>query len=198
MEGTMDLWEINNLALFLIFFIPGFISTKIYDLLIPTEKRDFSKSLFEVMGYSALNFAALSWLIILIHSNNFYSTHKIFYFSFLFIVIFIIPIIWPIVFLKLMSYPPISKKIVHPIRKPWDYIFGKKQCFWVIVHLKDSRKIGGRYDKNSFTSSYPAEEQIYLEEVWELDDKGAFKRPIERSGGIIILGKEISSVEFLI
>jgi hypothetical protein len=120
------------------------------------------------------------------------------YFLFLLIVIFIIPIIWPLVFLKLSSWPPISKRIVHPIRKPWDYVFGKKHCYWVIVHLVDGKKIGGRYDKNSFTSSYPAEEQIYLEQVWHLDDKGAFMKAVERSGGIIILGKEISSLEFFL
>lgn len=194
----MDKWDINSLVLFLIFFIPGFISIKVYDLFIPSERRDFSKSLFEVMGYSAINFAALSWLIILIHSNNFYSTHKIIYFLFLLIIIFIIPIIWSLVFLKILSWPPISKKIVHPIRKPWDYVFGRKLCYWVIVHLMDGKKIGGIYDKNSFTSSYPAEEQIYLEQVWHLDEKGGFMKPVERSGGIIILGKEISSLEFFI
>jgi len=194
----MDLWDINKLVLFLIFFIPGFISIKVYDLFIPRERRDFSKSLFEVMGYSALNFAALSWLIILIHSDNFYSANKVIYFLFLFIIIFIIPIIWPLVFLKLSSWHPISKRIIHPILKPWDYVFGKRQCYWAIVHLMNGKKIGGRYDKNSFASSYPAEEQIYLEQVWHLDDKGAFIKPVERSGGIIILGKDISCLEFFI
>ena len=31
-------------ALFLVFFVPGFISLKVYDLFIPSERRDFSKS----------------------------------------------------------------------------------------------------------------------------------------------------------
>jgi len=194
----MDIWEINKLALFLLFFIPGFISIKVYDLFIASERRDFSKSLFEVMGYSAINFAALSWLIALIHSDNYYSAHKVIYFLFLLIIIFIAPIIWPFIFLKLSSWPPISKRIVHPIRKPWDYVFGKKQSYWVIVHLLNGKKIGGTYDKNSFTSSYPADEQIYLEQVWHLDNKGAFLKPVERSSGIIILGKEISSVELFL
>jgi len=53
-----------------------------------------------------------------------------------------------------------------------------------------------KFDTNSFASSYPAEEQIYIEEVWDLDEKGKFIKPIERSKGIIISEKEISSVEF--
>ncbi len=194
----MDIWQLDKLSLFLIFFLPGFISIKIYDLLIPSEKRDFSKSLFEVIGYSALNFAALSWLIILIHSGYFYREHKFWYLIILLLIIFVIPILWPMLILKILYWSPIANRIIHPILKPWDFVFGKKNVCWIIVHLQDGRKIGGKYDRGSFASSFPAEEQIYLEEVWELDEKGAFKRPIERSRGIIVLGKDISSIEFFI
>lgn len=53
------IFEGNSLLLFLIFFIPGFVSFKIYDLLVPGERRDFSKSAFDAIAYSALNFAIL-------------------------------------------------------------------------------------------------------------------------------------------
>ena len=56
--------------------------------------------------------------------------------------------------------------------KPWDYVFSRRQAYWVIVHLRDGRKIGGRFDRKSFASSYPADEQIYIEEVWRLDEDG--------------------------
>ena len=59
----MDIWSAGKLALFLIFFLPGFISMKIYDLLVPGEPRDFTKSLLEAISYSTLNFAALFWLL---------------------------------------------------------------------------------------------------------------------------------------
>lgn len=192
----MDIWQADKMVLFLVLFIPGFISIKVYDLLIPSARRDFSKSLIEVIGYSSLNFAALSWLIILIHSGDFYAHHKACYFTLLFFVMFIAPALWPVLFLKLSSWRPIAKHVIHPIDKPWDYVFAKKEVFWVIVHLKDGRRIGGRFDTDSFASSYPAEEQIYLEEVWKLDEGGRFVEPIERSRGILILGKEILSVEF--
>ncbi len=192
----MDIWSIDKIVLFLIFFLPGFISLKIYDLLVPSERRDFSQSLFEAVAFSALNFAALSWIVILIHSGNFYAEHRISYFSLLLLIIFLAPILWPIVFLRLLSWPPIAKYVVSPIQKPWDYVFGKRQAFWVIVHLKDGRKVGGKYDRNSFASSNPAEEQIYVEELWELGEQGNFIKPVERSKGMVILGKEILAVEF--
>lgn len=79
--------------------------------------------------------------------------------------------------------------------KAWDYVFGKHDPFWIIVHLKNDHKIGGRFDLKSFASSHPAEEQIYLEEVWYLGDDDQFLCPVEHSRGIIIMNNEIRAVE---
>ena len=189
-------WEVDKLALFLIFFIPGFISMKIYDLLIPGEKRDFSSAVFEAVAFSALNFAALSWLIILIHSSDFYKNHQVWYFVILFCILFLFPIIWAILIARLLKWRKLTKYIINPTPKPWDAVFGRRESYWVIIHLKDGRKIGGKYDTNSCASSYPVEEQIYLEQVWQLDEKGRFTNPLDRSEGIIVLNKDISSIEF--
>ncbi|MFQ5602936.1 MAG: DUF6338 family protein [bacterium] len=191
----MNIWETDKLILFLMFFIPGFVSIKIYDLFIPGEQRDFTKSLFEVIGYSALNYAVFSWLIIWLYFENLYFGHKIWFFILLVMIMLVFPSLWPVLFIRLWSWEPLAKYIIHPIKKPWDYLFGKGELYWMIVHLKDGRKIGGKFDKESFASSFPAEEQLYLEEVWELDQKGKFIEPIDRSAGIIVLSNEISSIE---
>jgi hypothetical protein len=192
----MDIWNVDKLTLFLIFFLPGFVSLRIYDLLIPSPRRDFSKSVFEVVGYSVLNFAALSWLIYLIHQNNFSAAHGFWYLFFLFLILVGVPVLWPFLILKAFSLPFLAKYVLHPVSKPWDYVFGRKESYWVIVHLKDGKRIGGRFDTNSFASSDPAKEQIYLEELWKLDDDGAFVEPVDRSGGIILLEDSMLAVEF--
>ena len=87
---------------------------------------------------------------------------------------------WPFLFLRLSTWRPIAKHLLHPIRKPWDYVFGKREPFWIIVHLQNGQKIGGRFGIGSFASSDPAHEQIYLEEVWVLDERGRFVSPVER------------------
>jgi hypothetical protein len=88
-----------------------------------------------------------------------------------------------------------ARHLVHPIRKPWDYVFGKREPFWVIVHLHGGQRIGGRFDVESFASSDPADEQIYLEAVWVLDEQDRFLRPVDGSRGIIIMKEEIRAVE---
>lgn len=192
----MDVWQPDDLYSFLLFFIPGFISLKIYDSLVPSERRDFSKSSFEVIAYSAINFAFFYPLMILITAPEFYQTHKYLYLLFIAFIIFFMPILWPIIYLKILSWKSVSSHVIHPFSKPWDFKFNRREPEWVIVHLKDGRKIGGLFSQGSFASSYPAEEQIYLETVWRLDEYGNFQEAVERSKGIIVLKDEILAIEF--
>ena len=192
----MDIIKEIGLYAFIYFFIPGFISVKIYDLIVPGEERDFSKSVYDTLAYGALNFASLSWAYALIYQNKIDSSHPICFYIFLTFALLIVPMLWPLALLKVMSWEPISKIIVHPIKKPWDYVFGKKKSYWVIITLKTGEKIGGRYDTQSFASSYPAEEQIYLEELWKLGSNNEFDKPIERSKGMVISEDNILTMEF--
>jgi hypothetical protein len=192
----MDIWSADKLALFLIFFLPGFISMKIYDLMVPGASREASKSLLEAISYSTLNFGALFWLIAYIQTNDFYHKHFILYSLAVVVIMVIVPACWPFAYLKLASWAPIARYFTNPIQKPWDYVFGKRTSYWIIVHLKNGFRIGGRFDTKSFASSNPADEQIYLEEAWTLDDKGGFLKKVERSQGIIVMQDEIRAVEF--
>ncbi len=192
----MDVWSADKLTLFLIFFVPGFISIKIYDLLVPGETRDFARAWFDALAYSALNFAALSWLIVLIHLDDFPKRHIGWYLFLLLLILIAAPAMWPWVYRTLSDWPPVAKYLVHPIRRPWDYVFSKREPYWVIVHLQDGRRIGGRFDTQSFASSSPAEEQIYLEQIWALDESGRFQHPIDSSRGAIIMGQQVLAVEF--
>ena len=189
------LFEGNTLFLFLIFFIPGFISLKIYDLLVPGERRDFSKSAFDAIAYSALNFAILLPLILAMQSEFLFIHHRNWSVLLAFFVLLVFPVVWPFVLIKVAETRFFLRHLVHPTPSAWDYLFGKREQFWVIVHLKDLRKVGGRFGTGSFASSSPAEPQIYLEEAWQLDDHGAFLSPIERTRGILVMGDQIAAIE---
>jgi hypothetical protein len=67
----------------------------------------------------------------------------------------------------------------------------------IIVTLKDGNKIAGTYGENSFTSSHPSEEQIFLEETWVLNKEGRFERLRESTKGSIILFSNMVSLNCL-
>ena len=111
-------------------------------------------------------------------------------------ILFIFPIIWASIFVWLRKTNFFRKRAPHPIAKPWDFVFGNDQSYWTIIEFIDGNKIGGMYDTKSFASSFPANEQIYLEELWEIDDNDGFIKPIKRSHGVIVSSKDIKSIRF--
>ena len=191
----MDIWEPEKIFLFLALFMPGFVSIKVYELIIASRKRDFKNSLLEAVGFSVLNFTVLSWLIIIISSGNFYNKHPVWFFLSLLLIFIFFPALWPIAFIKLSRWRRVAKYILGPIKMPWDYVFSKREPAWIIVHLKDGRKIGGIYGKNSITSAYPDQRQIYLQELWNLDGNGAFIKKVEGTKGILLFEDEILMIE---
>lgn len=192
----MEFWQLNNFFSFLILFMPGFISLKVYDSFVPHERRDFAKSTVEVVAYSTFNLVVLFPVLNKLNTDNFYSDHLYLSYLLLFIGFIAMPILWPYIYWKVVNLEIVSSRIVNPILKPWDLKFGDGGPAWISDHLSDGRLIGGLYQQNSFVSSYPAEEQIYLEQVWKLDEDGKFIEPIAGSKGIIILKSEIIAVEF--
>jgi hypothetical protein len=67
---------------------------------------------------------------------------------------------------------------------------------WVILHLRDGRRIGGFYGGNSYATEYPHEREIFLEEVWHLSDKGAFLGVVPSTSGIVVQGADIEFIEY--
>ncbi|MBH8599680.1 DUF6338 family protein [Thermoactinomyces sp. CICC 10523] len=51
--------DIKSIALFFILFVPGFISMKVYDMLVPREERDYAKTIYAIIAYSVFNLALI-------------------------------------------------------------------------------------------------------------------------------------------
>lgn len=183
----------ETLALFLIFFIPGFISIMVYDLRVPGERRDFSKSIFEAVAYSSMNFASLLWLIGILRSGN---LNPVLWYVGMYVLLIGMPVVWPLLFLRIRRTRWVSQRVASPHARVWDDIFAKRRPYWVIVYLKDDRRIGGLYGGNSFTSHSPAPPEIYLEEAWHVDETGFTGAIVKSTAGVLILGDDIQAVEF--
>lgn len=193
----MDILEKGKLFLFVLFIMPGFISMRVYRLFHPSADSDTSKVLIDVVSYSCINFSILLIPIYLIEINNVFISHPVLYYLFYIFVLIIVPVLLPIILLKIRSYEKVKQVLPHPIGRSWDYFFSTRQCCWVLVTLKNGKKYGGYYGSQSFASNSPEPEQIYLEKHWALDDDGDFDHELTDTLGIIILTNEIESVEFI-
>lgn len=191
----MKIWEIDQLALFIAFVIPGFISIKAYQLIFPGNERSSADLLVDAIAYSCINYAVLAYPIVWVETFDIQSKRPLLFYIFCLLVLFIVPVFWAWLTKKIRTTQLFQKNAPHPTEKPWDYVFAQRKCYWVKITLKDGTMIAGKFAENSFASSAPAKEQIYLEETWVLSDKGGFERQKHQSEGVIVVSDEISTIE---
>lgn len=191
----MNIWELDKLYLFTLFVVPGFLALKTYELCLPNVQRDSSKQLIDAVTYSCINYACMFFFIRWIELIQLKDTSPNLYLLFYFFVIFLSPVFLVLLWRKVRSSSLVQSKAPHPTGKPWDYVFSQRKPYWVKVTLKDGSVLGGLYSSNSFASSNPELEQLYLEQTWIIDENGAFERAKHDTAGILILSNEISHVE---
>ena len=180
----------------MVLVLPGFMSIKVYGLMIASEFRDYSKSLVEAVCYSVLNFVVFSWLILIISEDGFSNNHSLEFWASIALIFIIAPALWPFLFRWFSTFKLFKKNLLSLYKQPWDYVFNKKQSMWMVIKLKDGEIIRGKYSTSSYASSYPSERQIYLEEVWEESDGKKFGKKSNRTKGIIVSQDEIKYIKF--
>lgn len=193
----MEIWELDKMVLFIAFVIPGFISIKTYELLYPSAHSSSSKQIVDAIAYSCVNYALLIWPIMAVEANEWKNNSPNLYRAFYVFVLLVSPIVLALVWRSIRNSKFFQIAVAHPTQKPWDYVFSRREKYWVKISLKDGTKIGGKYAEKSFTSSSPSEEQIYLEESWIVNDKGGLERPKNRTAGVIVLSDEIAYIELM-
>lgn len=192
----LEIWEADKLILFIAFVIPGFVSIKIYSLIYPSSQKSSGDQIIDAIAYSCINYALMLWPIYEVENSSLRSKHPTLYIAFYVVVILVVPVALALVlrFIRQVSF--MQSLLPHPTHRPWDYVFGLRRSYWVIVTLKDGKKIGGRYCRQSFSSSAPAPEQIYLEETWVVNEDDGLERKRNDSAGILILSAEMVTIEF--
>ena len=188
--NRLEILSDDNIVKFLVLFMPGFIFIKISSLLVASEDIDFSQNWYEAIAYGVI-FSGLTYVAYIAGGECVGSV-----IPFIVIGMVVLPILAPFVIKWLRNMDFIKNHILRQERSAWDYVFSSRKTYWVILHLKDDRVIGGLYATQSFTSSFPHTQDIYLEELWTLDSDNNFVQKIPQSAGLWIIADEISSIEF--
>lgn len=192
----MDFLEADKFVLFVLFVVPGFVCLKTYQVISPGRTKDAAQQLVDAVAYSCVNYALLAFFIFWVEQSGTRTRWPEAYFAFWAFVILVAPVLWAWLYRYLRKRPYVQRYLPHPTEAAWDYVFERKKAWWVIATLTDGRRIAGRYDADSFVSSAPCPEQIYLEECWQMNDDGGFERRHQDTAGVLILQASISTLEF--
>jgi len=194
----------ENLGLILTFIVPGFVSIKTYGLFISQDRSKLSDlhTFMEAITFSSINLAILFWLVLLINGSvngkPFIEIHPVVYIISMIFILLIGPVLWPTVFayFRRTKNSSLNKFILSPYELAWDYYFADGPDCWVLIHLNDDTMIGGRFCAKSYASGFPNPNDIYLEEVWKVNEFGEFIEKVENTKGLYINNLQYKYLEF--
>jgi hypothetical protein len=87
---------------------------------------------------------------------------------------------------------------IDPSPTPWDYVFARDQALMIRLKLRGGELIGGYFGPDSTASFYPEQQDIYVEQVWQLGGDGTFLQPLVGSRGILVRRDDVEVAELLI
>ena len=82
----------------------------------------------------------------------------------------------------------------HPTPTAWEWCFSESVEQFVLITLKNGVQFGGMLDSDSFASSDIENQDIYISEVYKIDNQNNW---IPQGRGVFLSSGEVSSVEFI-
>lgn len=185
------------------FIIPGSIVISITRRVIPKKENEYNTKVLEYFIYSFLNFFMWSILIYNIYSNiELWKEHYVLLWLTLFMIIFLSPLAIALIVIQIAQKDIIRKICIYfnltsvdTDPSAWDFKFKNISSEWVIVTLKNDKIISGFLGSLSYISQNEKERDIYISEVFEIDENNKWTRK-KNTDGILIKAEEIKYIEF--
>lgn len=196
----------NETLNILIFLIPGFLSSIIYNTVVTRSEKEAITKIIEALTFSFINYSIVSLIfdqspvVLGISQEGNVTKHFIEYKSSVLVPIAIFAIIIPLS-LGLLTTTDILMKILRRFRitnktareSIWLDIFTDQKRY-VIVHLKDGRRI---YGWPMYFSNTSNESRIYLSDPAWIDEDKADYIDLNIHGLFIVEPNFIDYIEFL-
>lgn len=184
------------------FLVPGFIIDEIVATLMPMKIYSDAARTLKYIGYSVFNLTVWIWLFYLVKVNVDNST--VGYWVLLVLCLLLTSLISGVVIGLIRKFELLRKmfvrfniNILHPVPTAWDYKFSKIQVEkWVIITLENDKHIYGKFGYASLASSEKDERDIFLEEIYTLDEEEKWVKK-ERTDGVWIKASNIKIIEFI-
>ena len=192
--------SIQAVIVIVLFLMPGFIARSVLSSIYPSSQPSDSRLSLTAITLSCVNYGVWSWLLVLSWQRQWYKGH-VFLALLALLILFLSPAVGTLVLVKFTQTNTGRRAremlgIRHPSPKAWDYFFSKGSACWVVITLKSGRVIGGFYGTESFASSFPNEEDLYLELLCDMTPEGRLNGIAPLTLGGMIRMEEVELLEF--
>jgi len=189
----------NGIIAFLILIAPGFIAIRVMELRVPGERRNAGDAVIDIVLFSVLT--DIIWGLALSALGAGPLTRWPLWLQVVGLVgiVFVTPTAAALLYLKFRKWLARPGGAIDLNPKPWDWAFNEyfTEAVQIVMTLSDGRRIGGLWQKPCFASSYPAAEQIFLSEIFSIDEStGQLVEKIPHHRGILVDKATVDFVEF--
>lgn len=193
--GSGGLLVPDTLVYFYALAAPGLVAVMVYDVLVPTEKRDFGANFVQALTFGGINLALWAW-VALIDPRALAEDRPVLFYLLAVVALLVSPSMLAYALYRLRNAAFTQGRIRSTAPTGWDAFFERGESSLVIFHLKSGEKIGGLFADRSDASTFPNVQQVYVEEFWKLDEQFDLVEKIPRSNGGIIDKADCDYVEF--
>jgi len=191
--------SLGAILILIAFLMPGFIAGRVLSSAHGTSEAGEGRLVLGAITLSCLNYAVLSWLLVLAWTRKWYEdplTLALLAFFILLVapILIALALIW-VIATEWGKRVRVAFGLAHPVSKAWDSFFRRGIPCWIVATLKGGRVIAGLYAGNSFASSFPAAEDLYLEKICRLSAQGEIEGIADFSRGGIIKMENVETLE---
>ena len=195
--------SVEALFIILAFVVPGFVMSVVRSQFATGRPQKGTEQVLGYLALSAINYAVFSWLVFILAATGFPQTHPGWAALLWFVIILIGPALLGAVLgiaIQKDLFRPFFARLrlqpVHVVPTAWDYQFGRlREAHWVLVELKDGSTVAGFFGTHSFASSDPEERDVFIEQVYRIDEDNTW-HPMKLGHGTLIARGEVRSVDF--
>jgi hypothetical protein len=191
--------EVLILLLFLL--VPGFVFIRVIDTLHPGRRATMGHQIIDVGFWSVAILAVWFLPAVLLFRYGpglSYGLYPLLLFVLIVGGIFVTPILLAYILHRLELRGTLKKLGTKPSPTPSDWVFSGSadDHYYILFHRKEGKDLGGYFGENSFATSSPNGQEIFVEEVWRLDEGGRFIERVEGTRGAIVNREDCDLIEF--
>lgn len=180
---------------FFALLFPGFVATAVYDLRIPSERRKWADMGLALVAYS-IGIDAIVAIVLFWWPLPKDDTTRTLMLGVLFDVVAPVLIGW----FMLDARERLARNgyILSSWPKAWDAFYNRfrKTPVALVLTLSNGRRVGGFWAEDPIASSYPADEDIFLPAVVEVDQEtGTFVKRNPIALGLLVKRADILMIE---
>ena len=192
----------QTLFLTLAFLVPGFVLHSTVACLLPRRSYDGLNLILRYLTASCLNYALWSWLIYYLLYTQFPVHHPVFASFSWALIVLASPVALGCIIAWVTKWRVLRRlaqilgfNLVSAIPTAWDFKFSNCAPVWVLVTLKDGKRVAGWWGPGSFASDEKGERDIYISQTFKFNEKTPWKK-IPDTDGILISGDQIAHIQF--